>query len=26
MQKIVFIGIHMDTDDLRQKLEACLTY
>ena len=24
MQKIVFIGIHMDTDDLRQKLEACL--
>ena len=25
MQKIVFIGIHMDTDDLRQKLEACLT-
>ncbi len=25
MQKIVFIGIHMDTDDLRRKLEACLT-
>lgn len=25
MQKIVFIGIHMDTEDLRQKLEACLT-
>ena len=24
MQKIVFIGIHMDTNDLRQKLEACL--
>lgn len=25
MQKIVFIGIHMDTEDLKQKLEACLT-
>ncbi|MDE5561552.1 MAG: GTP-binding protein [Bacteroidaceae bacterium] len=25
MQKIVFIGIHMDTEDLREKLEACLT-
>lgn len=25
MQKIVFIGIHMDTEDLRKKLEACLT-
>lgn len=25
MQKIVFIGIHMDIDDLRQKLLACLT-
>jgi G3E family GTPase len=25
MQKIVFIGIHMDINDLRQKLEACLT-
>ena len=24
MQKIVFIGIHMDVEDLRQKLEACL--
>ena len=24
MQKIVFIGIHMDTNDLQQKLEACL--
>ena len=25
MQKLVFIGIHMDIEDLRQKLEACLT-
>ena len=25
MQKIVFIGIHMDTKELREKLEACLT-
>lgn len=25
MQKIVFIGIHMDVDDLKRKLEACLT-
>ena len=25
MQKIVFIGIRMDINDLRQKLEACLT-
>ena len=25
MQKIVFIGIHMDIDDLREKLLACLT-
>ncbi|MCM1373235.1 MAG: GTP-binding protein [Bacteroides sp.] len=24
MQKIVFIGIHMDTKELREKLEACL--
>ena len=24
MQKIVFIGIHMDIEDLRHKLEACL--
>lgn len=25
MQKLVFIGIHMDTKDLKEKLEACLT-
>lgn len=25
MQKLVFIGIHMDIEDLREKLEACLT-
>lgn len=25
MQKLVFIGIHMDTEELRTKLEACLT-
>lgn len=25
MQKLVFIGIHMDIEDLKQKLEACLT-
>lgn len=25
MQKLVFIGIHMDIEDLRKKLEACLT-
>jgi hypothetical protein len=25
MQKIVFIGVHMDIDDLRKKLIACLT-
>ncbi len=25
MQKLVFIGIHMDIDDLKSKLEACLT-
>ncbi len=24
MQKLVFIGIHLDREDLRQKLEACL--
>ncbi|MBP3689360.1 MAG: GTP-binding protein [Bacteroidaceae bacterium] len=25
MQKLVFIGQHMDTDDLKAKLQACLT-
>ena len=25
MQKLVFIGIHMDIEDLRKTLEACLT-